>query len=371
MRRNGLLLIIFVLLMVAITLMIWKPWVVQAETSVSDISAAWAESGHGDYTSESFNHWNEEESGTIPPTCAKCHSGFGMRDYLGLDGSEAGRMDAAARLGSVVSCETCHNPAADAITEVKFPSGEVVPAMGSSSMCLNCHSGMGSGVGTATKIEGMDLDTVSEDLASMNPHYLAAGATLFGTEAKGGYEYEGMTYAGKFEHSANAQTCVDCHDPHTLEVDEENCQACHSNVVDAEDFVDVRMTKADLDGDGDTTEGIAKELDGMREVLVKALWMYSDEVLDNPILFAPDTYPYFFADTNGNGAADEGEAVFPNQYKGWSPRLVRTTYNLLFSVKDHGAYAHNPTYVAQLMYDSIADLSEVISQDLTAGLTRP
>ena len=38
--------------------------------------------------------------------------------------------------------------------------------------------------------------------------------------------------------------------------------------------------------------------------------------------------------------------------------------------KDTGAYAHNPHYVIQLLYDSIEDLGQQVSVDM-AGMARP
>ncbi len=49
-------------------------------------------------------------------------------------------------------------------------------------------------------------------------HYFAAAATLYGSMAKGGYEYEGKTYDAKNTHVEGYDTCVGCHNPHTLEV---------------------------------------------------------------------------------------------------------------------------------------------------------
>ena len=48
----------------------------------------------------------------------------------------------------------------------------------------------------------------------------------------------------------------------------------------------------------------------------------------------------------------------------------RQAYNYQYVAKDHGAFAHNPHYVIQLMYDSLADLATVTDVDM-AGLVRP
>src|SRR5690606_36080642 len=70
--------------------------------------ADWAKSGHANAASESFAHWND--AGEIPPVCATCHAGAGFRALYGLDGSEPGIPEHPVPTGSVVDCETCHNP---------------------------------------------------------------------------------------------------------------------------------------------------------------------------------------------------------------------------------------------------------------------
>ena len=47
----------------------------------------------------------------VPATCAKCHSSGGYQDFLGVDGSEAGKVDKAPALNTVIDCVACHNPA--------------------------------------------------------------------------------------------------------------------------------------------------------------------------------------------------------------------------------------------------------------------
>lgn len=56
--------------------------------SVAEIGESWSASGHADFTSEAFVHWDEDEPPEVPVNCAKCHSANGYLDYLGEDGSE-------------------------------------------------------------------------------------------------------------------------------------------------------------------------------------------------------------------------------------------------------------------------------------------
>jgi hypothetical protein len=128
----------------------------------------------------------------------------------------------------------------------------------------------------------------------------------------------------------------------------------------------IRTSQTDFDGNGDTSEGISAEITRVHQALGEAIYAYSANTVAVPILYA-HSYPYWFNDTNANGEADEGEAVFPNAFKSWTPRLLKAAYNYQFVEVDPGAYAHNPHYVLQIMYDSIEDLG---SMDM-AGLTRP
>ncbi|MBK7452080.1 MAG: hypothetical protein IPJ47_22835 [Anaerolineales bacterium] len=72
-------------------------------------------SGHADVAGEPFRHWDDatENPDGVPVTCAKCHSTAGYQDYLGADGSEAGKVDAAvpADHAQGVQCVACHNAA--------------------------------------------------------------------------------------------------------------------------------------------------------------------------------------------------------------------------------------------------------------------
>jgi hypothetical protein len=82
--------------------------------------------------------------------------------------------------------------------------------------------------------------------------------------------------------------------------------------------------------------------------------------------YAPDAYPYFFKDTNGDKSCSTVETAATNAFTAWTPGLVKAAYNYQLSRTDPGAWAHNFAYVGELLFDSIADLGGDVSK-----LTRP
>jgi hypothetical protein len=311
----------------------------------------WSGSGHADAGAEAFNHWNEE--GSIPTTCAKCHSTPGFLDFLGADGTAAGTVDNPA----VIDCAACHNSATPSLTSVTFPSGKTVTGLGNEAACLQCHQGTMSKVGVDTYLGGRAADTVDSTISfsSVNPHYFLAGATQYGTQAQGGYEYDGNAglYGWKFLHPKGTDTCIDCHEKHSSQVRLSVCQECHAGISAMADLRDIRMpaSLADYDGDGNTTEGIAAELSGLAALLYSRIQTYA---LANggAIVYDGAAYPYWFK---------PGGSTFGNRYAAWTPSLLKAAYNYQFYLKDPGAYAHNAKYVIELLYDSIADLGGSVS----------
>jgi hypothetical protein len=324
--------------------------------------------GHFAGSEEAFRHWDAE--GAVPATCSKCHSATGLPLFL-KDGATV-----SVSPSNGLACSTCHNDLTTfsryEVTEVEFPSGAAL-SFGESvdaNLCLNCHQGRESTVSMNALTEGLDDNAPSDQLRFLNIHYFAAGATLFGTEAKGAYEYDGQTYAGRFTHVDDFDTCTDCHTAHGLDVKVEECGACHDGVESEEDLRTIRMSSTDYDGDGNATEGIAEEIDTMREALYTAMQTYAENVAQTAIVYHPQNHPYYFVDTNGNGQADPDEAVSDNRYNAWTPRLLRAAYNYQYSTKDPGTFAHNSAYILQVLYDSLADLGTEVEVDM-ADMTRP
>jgi hypothetical protein len=326
----------------------------------------WLGSGHADVTAEAFIHWNEEDPKEVPVACAKCHSSDGYRDYLGEDGSAVHVVDAPAAIGSVVDCVACHNDVTVDKHSVVMPSGMELTGLGDESRCMECHQGRESTISVNKFISetvGTDMDTVSEGLRFRNIHYYAAAATKYGTLAKGGYEYEGKMYDGMFAHVEGYESCIDCHNSHTLEVKVEECADCHEGVAEVEDLKNVRMagSEVDYDGDGDLEEGAYFELEGLQEQLLTTIQAYASEVAGTAIAYHPTSYPYFFIDTNADGEAGEDEAVGDNGYNAWTARLLKAAYNYQTSKKDPGAYAHGGKYIIELLYDSMEDLNTMLA----------
>ena len=104
----------------------------------------WASSAHADASAEAFVHWDEDDPAEVPPACAKCHSTPGYQDFIGADGSEAGVVDAAAPIGTVVTCEACHGAGGDYFKmpimkdRAKAIAGGMVEKPGEG--CVSCHN---------------------------------------------------------------------------------------------------------------------------------------------------------------------------------------------------------------------------------------
>lgn len=349
----------------------------------------WVASAHNKADAEAFVHWNEEDPAEVPTDCATCHTTQGYVEYVST-GAIANPIPAPA---GTIQCVACHSDAASMLDSVSFPQTFVpeeggdpvhvtISGLGNEARCMVCHQGRASKstVDNTLMRYGEDLDpdavpaAITNDqgqeqtLGFINIHYYPAAATLYGSQVKGGYEYDGKMYDWKFRHVEGIETCIGCHNPHSLEVKLDTCAECHEGVASVEDLRNIRMegSLADYDGDGDMTESVASELTGLQEKLLAALQEYAKNVAGASIAYNSAAYPYFFADANDNGTADEGEG----RYSNWTPRLLKAAYNYQMSVKDPGAFAHNAKYIIQLLYDSIEDLNANLGTIDMTGMHR-
>jgi hypothetical protein len=342
-------------------------------TLVVPFKDAFLASGHAKADDVPFTHWNADKPPVVPVACARCHTSAGFQEFVAT-GKVAADIKAPA---GAFNCDTCHNPAAMALTSVTFPSGKVVQTEEEGeARCMTCHQGRESKVSVDKQISDFKVADVDAVVAPMkdasgkdvafgfrNVHYFAAGATLYGSQAQMGYEYDGKVYDPKFRHVPEFDTCIACHDQHATQVRVDKCAECHQGVKTVDDLKNNRENGSlvDYNGNGDTKEGIYYELKGLQDILYSSIQMYAKEVGGTAVVYDPATYPYWFADADGDGKPDQNAGT-PVGYSAWSARMLKAAYNYQVSAKDPGAFAHNAKYIMELLYDSIDDLNGKISK---------
>ena len=319
-----------------------------------DLSAASRQdNGHFNGGAQTFRHWDEE--GIVSSACAKCHTAGGLPQFLN-EGVITSQIPSNG-----FRCSTCHDNLSVyslySTGTITFPSGADLGFSedSASNLCLNCHQGTESTFVVNRVIEGFVIDAVIENAAIRLMHGYVAGATLFGTDAKGMYEYPEREYMGQFLHTEGFGECISCHDKHALEINKTTCSGCHQ--VDEPSLI--RFGDAiDYDGDGDITEGIKGEIETLHTALYSAIQSYALGTIGVPIVNNSDSPPYFFTDENNNGQFDPEEPAFTGT---WTPRLLKAAYNYQYVLKDPGIFAHNAKYAIQVLIDSIEDIGGDVS----------
>jgi hypothetical protein len=311
--------------------------------------------GHFDRGAQAFHDWDKAKE--IPGVCARCHSANGVPEYL-----RDGKNTPAAQVKNGLACTNCHADlltyARHTVAKVTFPSGLTVDSGNNdTNLCMTCHQGRESTLSLNKALAGHAPDTPDPKLEFLHVHYYPAGATLYGTEAKVGYEYDGKSYVGRFDHMPNVSICTGCHQPHGGEVKIDRCGGCHNGVRTVADLADIRVsTRGDFDGNG-KEEGLAREIVGLQDQLYAGIQTYARDVGGVPIAFTKAAFPYWYRDTNDNGRIDPEEVSMANKYPAYTPRLLQAMFNYTYAVRDPGGAYHNGRYVLQLLYDSLDSLA--------------
>jgi hypothetical protein len=337
------------------------------------------DAGHFAGDTMPFRDW--DDTGVVPYRCAKCHSATGMPEFIASGGTvvvTGNGTTLTAGVGPQPSangfmCVTCHDqanfPNRYAIASVTFPSGKTVSfakdadgklVVDDSNLCITCHQGRESSLSVNNYLEGKDEDTPDKSISIKSIHYFGAGATLFGADASGAYQYAGKEYVGQNMHAAPdgaVNKCQDCHDVHALQPKVELCEGCHSTVEPEE--IRAPEDSTDYDGDGNTTEGTAGEIETLAEALYAEMQAYAEST-SVPIVFSGSN---FYLDADKDGKPDKNDQGQNASYNGsWTPRLMKAGFNYRYIKNDPGAFIHNPKYVMQFLIDSIEDLGGDVSK---------
>jgi len=323
----------------------------------------WPFSAHTNKDAASFRYWDTQ--GMVDEECSTCHSSEGLPNFV-LTGSTLPQP-----VSNGLFCTTCHNDTSKYtvydISAVTFPSGAFSEeSTADSNLCITCHMGSKSGKEIDIIVAGLENDIVDEDLEFVDIHGAAPGATFYGDEAQGAYQYEDHPYFGLHNHTRDFGSCTDCHDPHQLDVNPEDCENCHSDYDASQPFSSIRFSIIDYDGDGNISEGIAEEIKSLQDYLYIALQKYASETAGSDIVYTSEIAPYFFVDLNRSGGADGEETNLTNRYTSWTPRLLKAAYNYHYTIIDSGGFAHHPKYIIQLLYDSLESLGADVG-----SLSRP
>jgi hypothetical protein len=284
----------------------------------------------------------------------------------------------------VLKCDTCHNAVSDPSTgtlrQHKFPSGNVVTTDPATAICSQCHDGGRPGyevsalqaVLAANPTVTDDQQLPSASNKAVRAHYLPAASTLFGAKAANWFQYAGKIYTSQNLHGGKG-SCVSCHDAHTGSVasDDEvpsKCGACHLNDagLPVANFLELEETRqfgfeGDVNGNGNATESLRQEIDGLGTTLYAAIRAYATNVAGADICVGDNKA---WLDNGlgggiaGNGICEAGEMPSSgNTYNMFTPRLLKAVYNFLLYQNDAGGWAHNPRYEIEILYDTITDVN--------------
>jgi hypothetical protein len=330
--------------------------------------------------------------------CGRCHNSDNFRDFTGADGTFPEYLTSVAyitgqsqsldgitagtdksRVPGQMHCNTCHNTVSDAHfgswTDKKvFVRNVTLTLDGSTALCAQCHDGARPSYNAAQidYVLGLPSNaTVGADQqlqasnAVVRAHYLPAAATLYGKEAANWYQYKNQNYTGRNPHGGK-NSCTFCHNAHdgTLPADGPGalqvggkCGVCHfegtAPITTLAKLEEARQYgfEGDIDGDG-TSEPLPAEIAGLQTKLYAAIQAYAKNVCGQQLCqYSADDQRYYNWD--GASACTTTSALFTK----FTPRLLKAGYNLIISQADAGAWAHNPRYAIEVLYDTIQDLN--------------
>jgi len=307
----------------------------KADKGITQEHHDWAASAHGNVAGEAWAHYDFK----LGADCIACHTSTGFINYVNSGFTVPTTTWASPTDGTheVLTCKACHTDynfknrirSVGAVKAYKFTyNGQSItfPNVGSSNLCVTCHSGRGN--------------TQSAKSTRFQGHHAPAAGTLFSSSAHTGYEFATKSYgnATSFIHdkigtaavpnTGTSGPCVTCHmassNSHKFSAATKNsagaitglptqavCLKCHSAAF---------VTPANMEvlrlGYNETGE------------LLKA---YVANTIKNYLNVA-------ITSANYNTVADNAYGAFQNA---------------MLTSEEAGAFTHNSIYAKRLLFDSI------------------
>ena len=229
--------------------------------------------------------------------------------------------------------------------------------------CVECHMGTNSirKIVSANSIQSRSQSTSSTTEYSNPNRYKSKSQDRFSSSprARNARRGEAFNQLGDIygDHNVKKPNPADCVYCHGQDVAQKNPGADPEKFS----FSGIRPASTpDYDGDGNVTESVKNEIQGLEQALYAQIQYYATHVLLIPIVYDPQTHPYFFKDLNGNGVVDPGENTSANRFR-FNAALLKSAYNFQVSKKEPHGFIHNSRYIAQLLVDSIGNLGGNVS----------
>ena len=340
-----------------------------------DIVDAAMAAGVDSTSGDAWIHYNWDDTSSRG-SCQECHTATGASNYLDdpstydsanndyshLEGWSA---TGGSPQNELLYCWGCHDNAATGV--LRNPGAVarpytvdgvqvVLPDVGNSNTCINCHGARGN-------VEGYELPQPldpSADMSALKPgfgpgtknvteaHYLVAAATIYAADTVIGYEYAGQDYA-PVPYYAHDGIALNGDDPET---GNGPCAACHMETAEPHLF-----------------EVVSKDDSGVITELNSTACIVCHDGSHGPAFEAGSAAAAAFLEEEAEGYHEaleivvNGLAAVGIDWTGGYPYFSATTWvnegnfgaahNYNYLHHEPGAYAHNRFYAKRLLFDSI------------------
>jgi hypothetical protein len=361
-------------------------------SSQSAVTKEWAKSGHGDTIAPPWANSDFKTRGTagavpadsVATACVRCHTTTGYINYVSSGFTDIHAWgDAGDKTKEVLACNACHDDGngnayswkkrrtVGRVTAYSNYSSPITgkrlvsfpfPDVGTSNICVACHTGNQSG----RTIKGIAPFANFSTLGFINSHYLPAAATLF---KGGGFEFYSST--GKYENVATFTHGKTGVDNYSNTGNNGPCAGCHMSHPAPADKHTLLPVKKDADGKiieiatpicGNCHAGNDALTPGKMEEenhgFLAALAALAEKLKTRGFAYQ-GKHPYFSNtnwQTSKSGGTKGGFGSAPEVRSGGLPAGALTlgaAFNFNLLRNEPGAYAHNRYYTRRLIHDSI------------------